>query len=157
MNDMTGKNEVSIDQAALEREAAAVDLGEPPPVEGAAPGVDQGAPGEAGQAEPDAARIAELAAGAEPFLHGVVAMLHASTAPAWHLDPAKHAALAKSGAYALALWFPHELPPKYVALVGVAGVAWSIAQDNRDPRTGAYKPRHVTKPSSDAGDPAAAE
>lgn len=152
------QNTVEIDQAALEREASSIPLGDPPPAEPGAPGADGAQPGaaDAGAGEPTAERIAELAAGVEPFVHGLVDVLHANLAPNWRIAPEKQTALAKSGALALALWFPHELPPKYLALMAVAGCAWSIAQDNRNPQTGAYQPRYAPQTSSNAGNAAAA-
>jgi hypothetical protein len=143
-------NEVDVDQQRLAAEASAIDLGAPPP---SGDQVDAGA-GQAGAApdgEPSPERIAELAAGAEPLVHGLVDLLHSNLAPNWRLVPEKHAALAKSGALALALWFPHELPPKYVALVAVAGCVWAVAQDNKNPVTGEYQPRHAPQPNPENG------
>ncbi len=91
-------------------------------------------------------------------MHGLVGVLHANLAPNWRVEPDKQAALAKSGALALALWFPHEIPPKYLALLAVGGCVWAIAQDNRNSTTGKFQPRYAPQsaPSSDAGNAAAA-
>jgi hypothetical protein len=137
------KNEVPVDQAALEREAAGIDLGAPPP-DPAQPGADAGATaGAAGEGGPELSpeEAAQRAAGAEPLLHGLIELLHTNLAPNWKLDPAKQAALARSASVALVLWFPHEIPPKYVALIGVAAATWAVVQDNKNPLTGELQPR----------------
>jgi len=141
------KNEVEIDQAALAAEAASIPMPDAaPPAEGAAPDASAGA-SEQPQRTPQ-----EFAAGAEPLVLGVLAGLHGIVAPNWTVAPEKMLALTKASALALAYWFPHEIPPKYVALMMVGGSLYAIAQDNRDQKTGAYKPLHAPplKPADDA-------
>lgn len=141
---MNGTNEVDVDVTALQREAASIDLG-PEPAPGGEPGAaaPDGAQLEGTGAEPSPEEIQRMAAGAKPVVAGVLAALHGVVAPAWVVEPQKMAALVDASSLALAYWFPAELPPKYVALVMVAGALYGIAQDNRDPATGAYKPRYA--------------
>jgi hypothetical protein len=144
------KNEVDIDQAALAAEADAVQIPEAPSSAEAA---------QAAQVESEAAAVqsvAEFAAGAEPFVGGMLSALHGVVAPNWVIVPARQEALTKAAALALAYWFPHEIPPKYLALIMVAGALHGIAQDNKDPKTGAYKPLHVP-PKKETDDAPAAD
>ena len=146
----TGNNEVEINREALAAEAAALDLGEPPAA-AETPAADQPAPTDApaAAAELSPAEVQAKAEAIEPVIAGVLGALHGVVAPAWEVQPAKMTALAKTSAVALVYWFPHELPPKYVALLMVAASIYGIAQDNRDEKTGAYKPlRETPKPAA---------
>lgn len=64
--------------------------------------------------------------------------------PAWKVTDAEKQRLALAIGKALQLWFPDQvIPPKYIALLGVAGAAWSIASTRRDKETGAFMPRKL--------------
>jgi hypothetical protein len=55
------------------------------------------------------------------------------------------------------LWFPDQIiPPKYMALLVIAGVSMEIVQKRRDPATGELRPRHHAKPKPVAETPAPA-
>lgn len=70
-------------------------------------------------------------------------------APAWDLTREEKGSFADACARALLLWFPDQIiPPKYMALLVVAGVGLEIVGKRRDPKTGALKPRfHAAKPA----------
>ena len=64
--------------------------------------------------------------------------------PAWQVKPAEVSKLSTACSKALMLWFPDMIiPPKYLALLTIAGVAFEIAQARKDPNTGAYLPARV--------------
>lgn len=70
--------------------------------------------------------------------------------PAWRVTPAESGKMAGALARAFVLWFPDLIvPPKYLALLAVAGVAFEIAQARKDPATGRYIPAQlpVEKPA----------
>jgi hypothetical protein len=79
--------------------------------------------------------------------------------PAWNVTAEEKGSLAGAIADALLLWFPDQLiPPKYMALLVVAGVSLEIVDKRRDPITGELKPRvHAPKkPTVAAAPPPAA-
>lgn len=140
-------NEVEVNEEALMAQAAALD-------------VPAGEGGASDAAEPEPEVIVDEAARAEAFarqsapvigqlLRGVAAI----AVPNWTITNQQHQQLAESTAYALALWFPHEIPPKWAALLGVGMSVFAIAQANRDPETGELRPR--VKPREAATDGAA--
>lgn len=64
--------------------------------------------------------------------------------PAWRITPVESGKMAGAVARALMLWFPDMIiPPKYLALLTIAGVAFEIAQARRDPKTGGYLPTKI--------------
>lgn len=81
--------------------------------------------------------------------------------PAWSIAPDKKHRLAGALAQAALLWFPDGLiPPKYLALLTIAGITVEIINDNRDPKTGALRParyvnRDTNKDTNTNKDPAA--
>ncbi len=68
--------------------------------------------------------------------------------PAWDVTDAEKSKLAGALAHAMQLWFPGEIPEKYVALIVVAGVGFEIVSARRDPATGGLKPRFHAAPAS---------
>lgn len=61
--------------------------------------------------------------------------------PAWQVSPPEVSKLSAVCAKALMLWFPDMIiPPKYLALLTIAGVGFEIAQARKDPATGRYRP-----------------
>lgn len=128
-------NEVDIDEAALAAEAAAVDVGDA----AAAPG-PEGAPAAAGELV-DVAAAEQFAQRAQPMVAKLLAGITAVAVPNWTITEAQNDELSRSVSFALALWFPHEIPPKYAALLMVGVSCYGIVQANRDPQTGQLKPR----------------
>lgn len=116
------------DAAALQLEADAAIAAAPVDLTGTAPAA-------AGPSSDDMAAGYALLAGAAL---GTACEL---TCPAWEItDDEKNdfsAALGK----ACALWFPGDIPEKWVALIIVAGVGSKIVAARRDPATGGLKPR----------------
>ncbi len=78
--------------------------------------------------------------------------------PAWRVSPEKSNKLGTAMAKAAMLWWPDMIiPPKYLALITIAGVVFEIAQDNKDPATGRYRPARLAEPvRAEAAQPAAA-
>ncbi len=130
-------NEVDIDERALAAEAAAVGLGDEQ--QPAAQGVEgeQPAPGEV----VDVAAAEQFAKRAQPMVAKFLAGIAAVAVPNWTITEQQNQELAQSVSFALALWFPHEIPPKYAALLMVGVSCYGIAQANRDPQTGKLRPR----------------
>lgn len=129
-------NEVEVDEEALRAQAAALDIGaEPQP--GAEPVADV-APETGGD---EVARAEAFARQSAPVIGKLLRGVAAVAVPNWEITSEQHEGLASSVSFALALWFPHEIPPKWAALVGVGMSVYAIAEANRDPSTGALKPR----------------
>lgn len=64
--------------------------------------------------------------------------------PAWQVTPREVSKLSTACSKALMLWFPDMIiPPKYLALLTIAGVGFEIAQARKDPETGRYRPARV--------------
>lgn len=143
-------SEVEIDPQSLELEADAVALEHPAP-----PVVDASTPG---------AQPVEQAFSPEQTLQGYKLLTSAITdrvadtfMPRWQISPSERGSFADACANALLLWFPDQiLPPKYMALLVVAGVGLEIAQKRRDPRTGEFMPMQHAKPEKRPIEPAAA-
>lgn len=132
------ENEVDIDEVALRAEAAAVDVGgEPAP---AAPGGDAPAASASGEVV-DVAAAEQFAARAQPLVEKMLKGIAGMTVPNWDISDQQHKELSQSVSFALALWFPHEIPPKYAALLMVGMSCYGIVQANRDPQTGNLRPR----------------
>jgi hypothetical protein len=138
-----GLNAVEVDQAALAAEADRILAGAPADL---APAIDPAAPALAGElapAEPTLEQIQAAAAGYEGGAFLIVSKAADIVVPAWRISADERKALSSSIALALAAWFPdHQLPPKYVALLGVAGSLYAIVDARRDPETGKLLPRH---------------
>ena len=145
---MTGENVVEVDQAQLAAEAAAVDVPDVP-----APAGDPGA-ADLGGGQADALTIDQAAAMAASYEAGAFILLSQASkivAPNWRVTDAENRDLAKVTATALALWFPdQQLPPKYAALLALAGCVYGIAESRRDPATGRIRPLRELPPEDDA-------
>jgi hypothetical protein len=134
------ENVLSVDPVQLEAEAAAVDLPPEAPIAGepgsdAAPGA--GEPGAALTLDQAEALAASYEAAAV-VLYGQAARI---VAPNWNVTGGEVRELAHATAVALAHWFPdQQLPPKYAALLALAGTAYAIAEARRDPATGRIRP-----------------
>lgn len=143
-------SEVEIDPKSLELEADAVALEHPAP-----PVVDASveAPGDpVGQASPE-----QVLQGYKLLTSAVTDRVADTFMPAWQLTPGERGSFADACANALLLWFPDQiLPPKYMALLVVAGVGLEIAQKRRDPRTGDFLPMQHAKPDKRSLETAAA-
>lgn len=128
---------------SLEAEALAATAGAPADLEELPRGAAGAAPGlPAGPAGPTEE---EILAG-YTLLAGELVDLGAVTfVPAWKVTPAESGKMASALARAALLWFPDAIiPPKYLALITVAGVALEIAQARKDPTSGRYLPAHPT-------------
>ena len=153
---MTGENLVDIEPAALEAEAAAIELPEPPPTDpNAAPGAPAGE--EAAPLEPT---LDDLRRGAQNFIAGAEFLVNGFSdglAPNWGVTLDERRQLASSIAMALAAWFPDDhIPVKWLVLLQVAGSAWAIVTTRRDPGSGKIMALRLPKPAAtSAAQPAA--
>lgn len=143
-------NPIEVDEQALAAEADRILSDLPPP----AAANDQ-APAIAGEgldAEPTLEQIQAAAAGYETGAFLIVSKAADVLAPAWGITSDERKALSGSIAFAMAAWFPdHQLPPKYMALLAVAGSLYAIADSRRDPSTGKLKPRRINVPEKTDG------
>ncbi len=115
------------DTAALQLEADAAIAAAP---------VDAGAPPAA--AGPS---IDDMAAGYAQLAGAALGMLTDAACPAWEITKDEKTEFADALGKACALWFPGEIPEKWVALIVVAGVGGRIVAGRRDPATGGMLPR----------------
>ena len=77
----------------------------------------------------------------------VVSQGAAIAIPNWHITGPETDDMSKALVECLMLWFPDGvLPPKYLSILAIAGVAARIAMVRRDPQTGALPPRHAPPP-----------
>lgn len=127
------------DAAALQLEADAAIAAAPVDLTGAAPAV-------AGPSPDDMAAGYSMLAGAAL---GTVCEL---TCPAWNITDEEKDSFSAALGKACALWFPGDIPEKWVALIVVAGVGSKIVAARRDPATGGLKPR-FNKPRTVAEQP----
>lgn len=122
--------EETMDTAQLQADAdAALASAPPPPPEPGAPLAPVG-PSQA-DIEKGYAMLAEAAIG----------MSFRLAAPAWEITNDETTRLSTALGHAVALWFPNEIPEKWVALIVVAAVGAEIVGSRRDPETGRLKPR----------------
>jgi hypothetical protein len=94
----------------------------------------------------EAARAEEFARRAAPVVGKLTRALVGMVAPTWTVTSHQHDELAQSVSYAMALWFPAEIPPKYAALMMVGMSVYGIVDANRDEK-GELRPR--VKPRTD--------
>jgi len=125
-------SEVRIDETALAAEADAIaadapqDMSIPQPELAAGP------------------NPAELEQGYKMIAFAVMDRTAAIAAPNWNITPQEKDKVSTAVAQALVLWFPDQpIPPKYLALLIVAGCVFEVVEARRDPQTGKLKPRHV--------------
>ena len=132
-----GLNGAAVDHdtpASLEAEARAA-------VAGAPLDLDLTAPAPAGAPAPGQPSPEEVEAGYTMICGELVDVAAVALVPAWKVTPAESGKLAGAMARALLLWFPDMIiPPKYLALIAIAGVGFEIAQARKDPATGRYLP-----------------
>lgn len=135
-----GSNRVEIDPAGLEAEAAAA-------LAGASSSDVSGDTTSAAEASGDSTPgPQQLLEGYRIIALALVDRGGAVIAPAWQIVPPRKAHLADAIAQAALLWFGDmPIPPKYLALLVVADAVMQIADDNRDPQTGALKPLRVVQ------------
>lgn len=132
-------NTVEIDPAALAAEAAAA----VPPV-GAEPSGSDATFAEGSVAPAGGATEEEILAGYVLVCDVVVGQGCDALVPNWNVTPAERGKLSGAIAKALLLWFPDQIiPPKYMALLAIAGVTFEIVNARRDPVTGKLKPARV--------------
>ena len=130
----------------LEADLAAALAGAPPEPEVPAAGEVAEAPGAARPSDD------EILAGYTMICTEVVDLGAGALVPAWRVTPAESGKMAGALARALLLWFPDMIiPPKYLALLAVAGVAFEIAQARKDPATGRYLPARLEPAETPAG------
>lgn len=136
---------VDVDPETLAAEAAAVDVLELPAAE-PAPG-EPAAAGEGAELTLDQAEA--LAASYEAAAFVLFDQAASIAAPNWNVTREEKRQLAHSTAVALAHWFPNQqLPPKYAALLTLAGTAYGIAEARRDPDTGRIRPLRAPRQAS---------
>lgn len=141
---------LTVDESAaqLEADAHAALAGAPLEIEAPAP---DGAPGTPGPGPSEE----EVLAGYTLICTEVVDLGAGALVPAWKVTPAESGKMAGAIARALLLWFPDMIiPPKYLALLSIAGVAFEIAQARRD-ATGRYLPARLPEKPAGEGAPAA--
>lgn len=130
--------------SSLEAEARAAVAGAPvdPDLSGTAPA---GLPVGPAQPSPE-----EVLAGYTLIAGELVDGAALAVFPNWQVTPAESGKFAGAMARAFLLWFPDQIiPPKYLALVTLAGVGFEIVQARRDPETGKLRPARL--PKKDAG------
>lgn len=67
--------------------------------------------------------------------------------PNWHITPGETKDMSDAIVQALMIWFPDGLiPPKYMAVLAIAGVGARIAMARRHPDTGELPPRYAPPP-----------
>jgi hypothetical protein len=132
---LTPENTVEDTQGApaqLVHEANAAMLDAPlDPVMGA-----DGAPAPAGPSAED------MAKGYAMLGKAALGVICEATVPNWEVNDIEQSKIADALGAACALWFPDEVPPKYAALIVLAGAIGQVAISRRDPATGAFIPRH---------------
>lgn len=112
----------------LQAEADAAIAGAPVDFNGAPPAL----------AGPDPAA---MEAGYAMLVGGVLDMSFEMACPAWEIQDEEKDKLAAALGKACALWFPNDIPEKWIALIVVAGVGGKIVAARRDPVTGGLRPR----------------
>jgi hypothetical protein len=96
--------------------------------------------------------VADMGAGYAALAEAVLGGTFEVVAPAWAVTEPEKSKLAKALGVAVALWFPGEIPEKWVALIVVAGAGFEIVAARRDPATGKLKPRFHEKPKEGSDD-----
>jgi hypothetical protein len=146
-------SDVRIDPAALAAEADQI-ASEFPAATTAGEMQQQG-----GEVAPQGPSPAEVEEGYKLISYAVVERGAEIFAPAWGITHDENSRVSTGIARALVLWFPDQpIPPKYLALLVIAGTVAEIVNARKDPTTGKLKPRFHAKQSKDsaAGSAAAA-
>jgi hypothetical protein len=84
---------------------------------------------------------ADMEAGYAELAGAALGMTFELTCPAWEITDDEKDKFAVALGKACALWFPGDIPEKWIALIIVAGVGGRIVAARRDPLTGGFKPR----------------
>lgn len=97
----------------------------------------------------------DIAAGYSMLAGAALGTLCEAACPAWEITDEEKNDFAGALGKACALWFPGEIPEKWVALIVVAGVGSKIVTARRDPATGGLlprfrKPRTIEQPKNNA-------
>ncbi len=101
----------------------------------------------------------DIAKGYAQLGKAALGMVCEAVAPNWEINDSEQSKIADALGRACALWFPEEIPEKWVALIVVVGAIGEVASRRRDPATGRFKPRHkervvAEQPKKEpAGDP----
>lgn len=132
------------DPAALQAEADAAIAAAP---------IDQAAPGAPASTGPT---TDDMAAGYAQLAGAALGMITDAACPAWEINDDEKNKFADALGRACALWFPGEIPEKWVALIVVAGVGGQIVTKRRDPATGGFLPRFRKPVTVDQARPVAA-
>jgi hypothetical protein len=83
----------------------------------------------------------------EILSRAVVSQGAAVFVPNWNITPAETDDLGAAIVQALMIWFPDGMiPPKYMAILAIAGVGARIAIARRDPVSGELPPRYAPPP-----------
>jgi hypothetical protein len=122
----------TVNATALHLEADAALAAAPVDLTGAAPAAATGP-------SPD-----DMAAGYSMLAGATLGTVCEMACPAWEITDDEKNDFAAALGKACALWFPGDIPEKWVALIVVAGVGSKIVAARRDPRTGGLKPRFRT-------------
>ncbi len=126
---------MSADPAQLEAEAAAAMATAPvEPEIPAAPGMPAAGPSPA-----------DIEAGYRLIGDQILKAGADAICPAWSIEPQERGELAEALAHACALWFPLEIPEKWVALIVLAGVGFRVVERRRDPNTGKLRPMRFAR------------
>lgn len=148
-------NAVDVNAPELEAEVdrilatAPADLAQAPAID---PAASPAIAGDQVAREPTLEEIQAAAAGYEGGAFLIVRKAFDVAAPAWQVSGDECKGISSAVAFAMAAWFPnHQLPPKYVALLGVAGALYAVVDARRDPDTGKLKPRRNEKSATDPG------
>lgn len=135
------------DAAALQLEADSAIAAAPVDLSGAPPAA-------AGPSTDD------MAAGYSMLAGAALGTVCEMTCPAWEITDDEKNNFAAALGKACALWFPGDIPEKWIALIVVAGVGSKIVAARRDPATGGFMPRfrkprtiEQPKPNAPAPDP----
>jgi hypothetical protein len=86
----------------------------------------------------------DMAAGYSMLAGAALGTVCEMACPAWEISNEEKNDFAAALGKACALWFPGDIPEKWVALIVVAGVGSKIVAARRDPATGGLKPRFRT-------------
>jgi hypothetical protein len=84
---------------------------------------------------------ADMAAGYAQLAGAALGMSFELACPAWEITNVEKDQFADALGKACALWFPGDIPEKWIALIIVAGVGGRIVAARRDPTTGGLRPR----------------
>jgi hypothetical protein len=149
-----GMNTVEVDEPALAADVERILLDVPADPPAIAPELA----GDEAPREPTLEEIQAAAAGYEFGSFLIVSKAADVLVPAWGVTSDERKALSSSLSLALAAWFPdQQLPPKYMALLAVAGSMYAIVDARRDPDTGKLKPRrHAAETNNDSAGASAA-